>query len=320
MSPRTRTASRDAVRPHEQPDARHAGRQARQARQLQREGAQQPAGAHVPDGLRLRPPVLAARCRRRRKTARRSACRHRSSTRNGTSRWPRRARRVCSASTPRRALTTPSRRPTTGRRPTTSRPIFVSATRRRRHRARPDVEAMKKANGKVPTTGIVIPNVDVDFSNAVPGRRLRPVARELPEDPDRRRSEADRHRQGSRVPVLRSEPRPDPRPGRHRRLDERPPAGAPRCQRRPAKTPGRSTTRSSFPTTSQSRRPTTSSSTAKMQLRHLPPYFVTGLAKEQQDILGQGFNVPDGARIFDDDEPPRSARESAVAHVDHRGR
>jgi hypothetical protein len=41
--------------------------------------------------------------------------------------------------------------------------------------------------------------------------------------------------------------------------------------------------------------------TATMRVRHLPPYFVTGLAQEQKDLLSQGFNIPDGARIFDDD-------------------
>jgi len=39
-------------------------------------------------------------------------------------------------------------------------------------------------------------------------------------------------------------------------------------------------------------------------MRHLPPYFVSGLAQEQQDLLGQGFNVPDGARIFSDNDHP----------------
>ena len=39
--------------------------------------------------------------------------------------------------------------------------------------------------------------------------------------------------------------------------------------------------------------------TAKMRVRHLPPYFVEDLAQEQQDLLDQGFNVPEGARIFD---------------------
>jgi hypothetical protein len=41
-----------------------------------------------------------------------------------------------------------------------------------------------------------------------------------------------------------------------------------------------------------------------MRARHLPPYFLFNLAQEQQDILSQGFNVPDSARIFDDDEHP----------------
>ena len=44
--------------------------------------------------------------------------------------------------------------------------------------------------------------------------------------------------------------------------------------------------------------------TATMRVRHLPPYFVSGLAQEQQDLLGQGFNVPDGARIFSDNDHP----------------
>lgn len=41
--------------------------------------------------------------------------------------------------------------------------------------------------------------------------------------------------------------------------------------------------------------------TATMRIRHLPPYFVAGLAQEQQDLIAQGFNVPEGARIFDDE-------------------
>ena len=44
--------------------------------------------------------------------------------------------------------------------------------------------------------------------------------------------------------------------------------------------------------------------TATMRARHLPPYFVRNLADEQKNILDQGFNVPDGARIFDDDQHP----------------
>ena len=39
---------------------------------------------------------------------------------------------------------------------------------------------------------------------------------------------------------------------------------------------------------------------AKMEFRHLPPYFVSDLAQAQQDILAKGFNVPEEARIFDD--------------------
>src|SRR5262249_33819767 len=39
---------------------------------------------------------------------------------------------------------------------------------------------------------------------------------------------------------------------------------------------------------------------AKMEFRHLPPYFVSDLAQAQQDILKAGFNVPEEARIFDD--------------------
>jgi hypothetical protein len=53
--------------------------------------------------------------------------------------------------------------------------------------------------------------------------------------------------------------------------------------------------------------------TATMRARHLPPYFVRALAKEQQDILGQGFNVPDGARIFDDDAHPNRT-EFLIGH------
>jgi hypothetical protein len=43
---------------------------------------------------------------------------------------------------------------------------------------------------------------------------------------------------------------------------------------------------------------------AKMEFRHLPPYFVSDLAQTQQDILDQGFNVPEEARIFDDSAHP----------------
>jgi hypothetical protein len=43
---------------------------------------------------------------------------------------------------------------------------------------------------------------------------------------------------------------------------------------------------------------------AKMRFRHLPPYFVADLAQAQQDILDRGFNVPEEARIFDDDQHP----------------
>jgi hypothetical protein len=53
---------------------------------------------------------------------------------------------------------------------------------------------------------------------------------------------------------------------------------------------------------------------AKMQVRHLPPYFVEGLAQEQKDIIDQGFNVPEGARIFDDDNH-RTRLEDLLSHM-----
>jgi hypothetical protein len=43
---------------------------------------------------------------------------------------------------------------------------------------------------------------------------------------------------------------------------------------------------------------------AKMEFRHLPPYFLSDLAQAQQDILDKGFNVPEEARIFDDGGHP----------------
>jgi hypothetical protein len=46
----------------------------------------------------------------------------------------------------------------------------------------------------------------------------------------------------------------------------------------------------------------------------LPPYFVEGLAQEQKDILDLGFNVPEGARIFDD-ENHRNRLENLVSHM-----
>jgi len=54
--------------------------------------------------------------------------------------------------------------------------------------------------------------------------------------------------------------------------------------------------------------------TAKMELRNLPPYFVSGLAQEQKDIIDQGFNVPEGARIFDD-ENHRNRLENLLSHM-----
>ncbi|MEY2453384.1 MAG: hypothetical protein QOD92_2958 [Acidimicrobiaceae bacterium] len=54
--------------------------------------------------------------------------------------------------------------------------------------------------------------------------------------------------------------------------------------------------------------------TAKMRLRHLPPYFVEGLAQEQKDILELGFNVPEGSRIFDD-ENHRNRLEDLMSHM-----
>ncbi|MEY2459868.1 MAG: hypothetical protein QOG30_1698, partial [Acidimicrobiaceae bacterium] len=54
--------------------------------------------------------------------------------------------------------------------------------------------------------------------------------------------------------------------------------------------------------------------TAKMRVRHLPPYFVEGLAQEQKDLLGQGFNIPDGSRIFDDDAN-RTRLEDLLSHM-----
>ena len=53
---------------------------------------------------------------------------------------------------------------------------------------------------------------------------------------------------------------------------------------------------------------------AKMRVRHLPPYFVNGLAQEQKDILALGFNVPEGSRIFDDDNH-RTRLEDLLSHM-----
>jgi cytochrome c1 len=53
--------------------------------------------------------------------------------------------------------------------------------------------------------------------------------------------------------------------------------------------------------------------TATMRFRHLPPYFVDGLAQAQKDIIDQGFNVPAGAKIFDDDQHP-TRLEDLLAH------
>jgi hypothetical protein len=53
---------------------------------------------------------------------------------------------------------------------------------------------------------------------------------------------------------------------------------------------------------------------AKMEFRHLPPYFVSDLAQAQQDILAKGFNVPNEARIFDDDQHP-SRLEDLLSHM-----
>ena len=53
---------------------------------------------------------------------------------------------------------------------------------------------------------------------------------------------------------------------------------------------------------------------ATMRVRHLPPYFVEGLAQEQKDILAQGFNVPEGSRIFDD-ENHRTRLEDLLSHM-----
>jgi hypothetical protein len=53
---------------------------------------------------------------------------------------------------------------------------------------------------------------------------------------------------------------------------------------------------------------------AKMRVRHLPPYFVEGLAQEQKDILDLGFNVPEGSRIFDD-ENHRNRLENLLSHM-----
>jgi hypothetical protein len=54
--------------------------------------------------------------------------------------------------------------------------------------------------------------------------------------------------------------------------------------------------------------------TAKMRVRHLPPYFVESLATEQQDLIDQGFNVPEGARIFDDESHP-TRLEDLLSHM-----
>jgi hypothetical protein len=51
-----------------------------------------------------------------------------------------------------------------------------------------------------------------------------------------------------------------------------------------------------------------------LRVRHLPPYFVAGLAQEQHDLIEQGFNVPDGARIFDDDSH-RDRLENLLSHM-----
>ncbi|MEY2431812.1 MAG: hypothetical protein QOC92_1537 [Acidimicrobiaceae bacterium] len=53
---------------------------------------------------------------------------------------------------------------------------------------------------------------------------------------------------------------------------------------------------------------------ATMRVRHLPPYFVTGLATEQQSLAAQGFNIPDGAQIFDDDKH-KDRLENLISHM-----
>ncbi len=53
---------------------------------------------------------------------------------------------------------------------------------------------------------------------------------------------------------------------------------------------------------------------AKMEFRNLPPYFVSDLAQAQQDILKAGFNVPDPARIFDDDAH-KNRLENLLSHM-----
>jgi hypothetical protein len=53
---------------------------------------------------------------------------------------------------------------------------------------------------------------------------------------------------------------------------------------------------------------------AKMEFRHLPPYFVTDLAQAQQDVLDKGFNVPEPARIFDDGAHPNRL-ENLLNHM-----
>jgi len=54
--------------------------------------------------------------------------------------------------------------------------------------------------------------------------------------------------------------------------------------------------------------------TAKMRVRHLPPYFVEGLAAEQQNMIDAGFNVPEGAQIFDDENHP-TRLEDLLSHM-----
>jgi hypothetical protein len=177
-----------------------------------------------------------------------------------------------------------------------------------------DVDALKKTNGVDAASGITIPNLDISFSKPFPVDDCDPWLSNFQKiltdgDPDLTGTRKEVAFQ-SFVPrlveirgrVATGDPMKDLQPVR---LDLK--------TREPQDT-ARFNYTFFVPDSLSVSSPDDIVVSAKMRVRHLPPYFVEGLAQEQKDILDLGFNVPEGARIFDDDDH-RDRLENLLSHM-----
>ncbi|HEV3226815.1 MAG TPA: hypothetical protein VGZ52_08275 [Acidimicrobiales bacterium] len=176
-----------------------------------------------------------------------------------------------------------------------------------------DAEAMKKAGGKDAKTGITLPNLDIKFAKPFPNDNCDPWLTNFQKiltdgDPNQTGTKNEVAFQ-SFVPnlvqvrgrIATGEQVKDLQPVR---LDAN---GAPQQT-------GTFDYTFFVPDSLGITSPDDIDVTATMRVRHLAPYFVSGLAQEQQDLLGKGFNIPDGSRIFDDSGHP-SRLEDLLSHM-----